>query len=276
MTKPIINPTSEKAIVSLVKKMPQSLLLIGENGVGLSTVSKYIAQLRGAKPTIVLPEKDEKIDIDKGIISVEVMRRLYDDTRTKVSSDRVIIIDYAERMTTQAQNAFLKLLEEPGEGTYFILVSHSTSKLLPTTLSRVEKINIKKITAKQSEELLDILQVNDKTKRNQLLFMASGLPAEITNLVNNDEYFEKRSLNVRDARELIRGNQYQKLLIIQQYKDNREAVLRLLLDMAKILKLSIASNPQSEAMHRLESILKAYELVEANGNIRLVLARMIL
>jgi len=275
MTKPIINPISEKAILMLVKKMPQSLLLTGDDGVGLSTISKYIAELRKVTPVIILPEKDEKVDIDKGIISVEIMRRLYDDTRTKARGDRIIVIDYAERMTHQAQNAFLKLLEEPGEGTYFILVSHSISKLLPTILSRVEKITIQRITTRQSEALLDSLKVTDKTKRNQLLFMAEGLPAEIINLVNNNTYFEKRSLNVRDARELIRGSQYQKLLIAQKYKDDREAAQRLLLDMAKILKMSISSNPQPEAINRLNAMLKAYEQIESNGNIRLVLANMI-
>lgn len=275
MTKPIINPTSEKTILRLIKKMPQSLLLTGNDGVGISTISKYIAELRFVKPLVILPEKDEKIDIDKGIISVEIMRRLYEETRTKPRGDRVIIIDYAERMTHQAQNAFLKLLEEPGEGTYFILVSHSISKLLPTILSRVEKIKINNITSKQSEELLDLLKITDKIKRTQLLFMAEGLPAEIINLVNNNDYFEKRSLNVRDARELIRGSQYQKLLIAQKYKDDREAAQRLLLDMAKILKMSIASNPQPEAINRLDVILKTYEQIAANGNIRLVLANMI-
>jgi DNA polymerase-3 subunit delta' len=80
-------------------------------------------------PIIILPEKDEKIDIEKGVISVEIMRRLYDETRTKTEGERIIIIDYAERMTTQAQNAFLKLLEEPGDDVYFILVSNTTSKL---------------------------------------------------------------------------------------------------------------------------------------------------
>ena len=272
MSKLIINPTSEKNILKLAKHLPQSLLLTGNNGVGLSSVAKYFAELRNVKPIITLPEKDEKIDIENGIINVDIMRRLYEDTRTKPRGDSLIIIDYADRMTNQAQNAFLKLLEEPGEGTYFILACHSVSKLLPTILSRVEKIQIKNITRSQSEELLNQLKVTDKTKRSQILFMAEGLPATITNLANDDKLFEKNSQIVCDARELIRGNQYQKLLIIQKYKDNRTGALDLLINMTKILKLSLNSNPQPEAINRLNVVLNAYDQIESNGNIRLVLA----
>lgn len=276
MIKPIINPISEKTLTAIAKNMPQSLLLTGENGVGLSTASRYIAELRNAKPTVILPEKDEKVDLDKGVVSVEIMRRLYDETRSKTMGDRIIIIDYAERMTIQAQNAFLKLLEEPGLGIYFILASHPTTKLLPTILSRTEKLEIRPITKDQSEDLLDLLQVTDKTKRSQLLFMASGLPAELTRLVHDENYFGRRSITIRDARELIIGSQYQKLLIAQRYKDDRQLALTLLLDMANILKHSIIANPQIDAINKVDNILNTYQQIESNGNIRLCLARMII
>jgi len=276
MTNLVINISSEKTLLALVNNMPQSLLLSGEPGIGIGAISRYIAELRQVSPIIILPEKDEKIDLAKGVIGVDIMRRLYDETRTKTANDRIIIIDFAERMTQQAQNAFLKLLEEPGSGIYFILVSHSISKLLPTILSRTEKLEIRPITIKQSEALLDALNVSDGVKRSQLLFMAEGLPAELCRLSSDDAYFAKRSLIVRDARELIRGGLYQKLLIAQNYKDDRLAVLLLLLDMAKILKKSIIANPQASALSQINSILTAYQQIETNGNIRLILARMIL
>jgi len=269
-------PASEKMLVAVTNNLPQSLFLTGETGVGLAVISKYIAELRKVTPTIILPEKDEKIDLEKGIISVEIMRRLYNETRTKTAGERIIIIDYAERMTLQAQNAFLKLLEEPGKGVYFILVSHSISKLLPTIISRTENLNMRPVSLKQSEVLLDSLSIIDKTKRSQLLFMAEGLPAELNRLINDDAYFDKRSLIIRDARELLRGNTYNKLLIAQRYKDDRAATLLLLLDSTKILKKSIVSSPQIDTINHIDKILDAYERIEANGNIRLCLARMVL
>jgi len=272
--KPIMHPASEKMLVAVTNNLPQSLLLTGDSGVGLGAISKYIASLRGIKPTVILPEKDDKIDFEKGIINVDIMRRLYNETRTKTAGQRIIIIDYAERMTGQAQNAFLKLLEEPGDGVYFILVSHSVSKLLPTILSRTENLNIKPITTAQSEEMLDSLSVTNKTKRSQLLFLASGLPAELVRLINDEKYFDQMCLLVRDARELLRGTTYQKLLIAHRYKDNRDQVLQLLTISAKILKQSIVSNPQIDSIKHVDKLLETYEHIEANGNIRLCLARL--
>jgi len=276
MTKPIMNVASETILATVINRLPQSLFISGEHGVGLGTISKYIADLRKVTPIIVLPEKDEKVDIDKGVISVEIIRRLYDETRTKAVGERIIIIDYAERMTHQAQNAFLKLLEEPGQGIHFILVSHSAAKMLPTILSRTENIDIKPITTKQSQQLLDNMGATDAVKRSQLLFMADGLPAELTRLANDADYFEKRSTTVRDARELLRGNVYQKLLIAHKYKDDRALALTLLLDASRILKQTIIANPQTDTLNRVDLILNAYQQIEANGNIRLCLARMVI
>jgi replication-associated recombination protein RarA len=272
----MINPASEKTILAIISNMPQSLLITGDNGVGLSTISRHIAELLNIKPIIILPEKDEKIDLEKGIISVDIMRRLYTDTRTKSQNKRIIIIDYAERMTQQSQNAFLKLLEEPGLNLHFILVSSSKAKLLPTILSRTEKLEIKPVTPEQSDSLLDDLTVTDTTKRSQLLFMASGLPAEIIRLANDEKYFGIRSTTVRDAREILQGSVYKKLLVAQKYKDDRVTALRLLLDAANILKRSVIANPQPDTINMIEKILDTYKQIEANGNIRLCLAQMVL
>ena len=274
MDKPVIHPASEKRLNSTVKNMPQSMLLSGEKRVGLTTIAKHIASLRKVTPIVILPEKDEKIDIEKGVISVDIMRRLYDETRTKTAAERIIIIDYAERMTTQAQNAFLKLLEEPGDDVYFILVSNTASKLLPTIISRTENLDIKPINDDQSNELLDKLGVKDKTERSQMLFMAAGLPAELTNLTADKDYFERRSVMMRDARELLSGNLYQKLLIAQRYKDDRLIALQLLADASNMLKKSIISKPQIDSIAYIDKLLKTYQRIEANGNIRLCLASM--
>ncbi len=275
MTQPLINSVSEKTIRLAANNLPQSLLMTGEIGVGLGTVAKYLANLCNIHPVIILPEKDEKIDIDKGTIGVDLIRQVYADTRTKTSSKRMIIIDYAERMTVQAQNAFLKLLEEPGGNTHFLLLSHSANKLLPTILSRVEVIHLRPISDVQSKQLLSDLKVTDSTKIAQMLFMASGRPAELTRLATDETYFNQRSNQVRDARQILRGTNYQKLIVAHQYKDDRQATLGLLLGAANILKISINSNPQPDAISRLDVILDTYQKIDAGGNIRLCLARII-
>jgi Arc/MetJ-type ribon-helix-helix transcriptional regulator len=104
--------------------------------------------------------------------------------------------------------------------------------------------------------------------------MAAGLPAELTDLVKNYDYFKKRSDMIRDARSLLSSNLYDKLVIAQRYKDDRSVALQLLLDASNILKKSIVANPQLDTISYIDKLLKTYQKIEANGNVRLCLAYM--
>ncbi len=276
MKKPIIHPASELTLSLLLKDLPQAMLLTGPVGVGLGTIAQYIASTVGQVTLTVLPEKDEKVDIAKGVISIDSIRRLYTQTRSIQTGKLMIIIDYAERMGPPAQNAFLKLLEEPGDGVYFILATHTPSKLLPTTTSRTQAIDFRPLTHVQTEQFLGDLRVDNATKKAQLLFMASGLPAELTRLTQDSAYFDRRSSIIRDARDLLQGTTYRKLLVANNYKDNREATLTLLTDAASMLRRSISAKPQDNLIPQIDSLLYAYQQIQANGNIRLCLARLVL
>lgn len=275
MTAPIIHPASELTLSLLMKDLPQSLLISGDLGVGLGTIARYIAAEVGDTTFTVLPEKDDKVDIEKGVISVDSIRRLYQQTRSIHRGKQIIVIDYAERMGHQAQNAFLKLLEEPGEGVYFILVTHVPTRLLSTVTSRAQSFEVRRVTHAQSEAFLDTLTVGDSTKRTQLLFMADGRPAEMARLVADDAYFENRATIVRDARDLLQASTYKKLLVAHKYKDTRDGALTLLLDACSILRRSISANPQENLIAQIDALLFAHQKIQANGNIRLCLARLV-
>ena len=276
MAKPLINPASELVLSLMMRDMPQALLLTGPSGIGLGTVAKYLAGQIGQLGAIVLPEKDEKVDLEKGVISVDSIRRLYTETRSIQTGKMIILIDYAERMGSQAQNAFLKLLEEPSSGIYFILATHTPSKLLSTITSRAQAVELRPILKKQSETLLDTLGVIDSKKRLQLSFMAEGLPAELTRLATDEKYFDNQSALMRDAREILQANTYHKLLVANKYRDDRAGALTLLTYAASILKHSITAKPQESLLEQLDSLLFTRQQIEANGNIRICLARFVL
>ena len=275
MKKPLLHPVTDKKMSLLLHDLPQSLLLTGPVGVGLGTVATYIGQTVGDVMLTILPEKDEKVDIEKGTIGVNSIRKLYGQTRTIQSGKLIIVIDYAERMTTTAQNAFLKLLEEPGSEIYFILATHSPSKLLPTITSRAQTFDIQPVTSSQSETFLDDAGANPAKKRTQIVYMADGLPAEMTRLLDSDSYFDERVAIVRDARDLLQAKTYQKMVIANKYKDNREAALMLLTTTSNILRKSISEKPHVHSIEQIESLLFAYQQIQANGNIRLCLARLV-
>lgn len=252
--------------------LPGALLITGQEGIGLSSAAQFVSSNVKAITYTVLPEKDEKIDIEKGSITVDSIRRLYELTKTIEPNGRVIVIDYAERMAKPAQNAFLKLLEEPGEGTHFILLTHQPGLLLPTILSRAQRLDMRPITKEQSEALLDILKVRDDRQKAQLLFIASGLPAELSRLVNDKDYFEYRSGIIKDAREYVTGNAYVRLLLAKKYKDDRSQALMLLSDAMRLLQRTLVDGGSDASIATITQLEEVYSRIQGNGNIRLQLA----
>jgi len=272
VTTAYIHPHTKKRLDILAADLPQSIVFTGPEGVGLPSAVTYIADKLNAKPIYILPEKDEKIDPEKGVITVDIIRRLYATTKTVETGIRIIVIDYAERMGVQAQNAFLKLLEEPGVNTHFILLTPTASRLLPTIQSRLQVIEIQPISLAQSEDVLNEIKVNDTTKRSQLLFIAAGLPDQLKYLASDEKAFEARAQIIRDARTYIQGTAYDRLKLSLQYKDDRSGSLVLLIDAMKLLQSSLKSGNNPEQVKLISLLLKAYERIEANGNVRLQLA----
>lgn len=271
-----LHPVSRRMLDTAFNALPHAVLISGAAGVGLATIAQHYA--RGAKKPVLtlLPEKDEKVDLEKGVISIERIRQLYDSTKTIAPDGRIVIIDYAERMGVPAQNAFLKLLEEPVSGTHFILLSHSADTLLPTIRSRTQAINLRPITNEQTNELLTSLKVADATKRAQLTFIAQGLPAELTRLVADEAQFADRASIVKDAREYITGTPYQRLLIAKKYKDSRARALLLIEDAMKQLGRTIASGQHNSALVPLSSLEKLHKRLTEQGNVRLQLSSVVL
>lgn len=82
-----------------------------------------------------------------------MQRRL--NTRPTLGSRRVVIIDPADDMEVAAANALLKSLEEPPQGTFFMLVTHRPSRLLPTIRSRCRILRFPILKDVHLEEMLD-------------------------------------------------------------------------------------------------------------------------
>ncbi len=81
-----------------------------------------------------------------------MQRRL--TTRPTMGDRRAIIIDPADDMEKGASNALLKSLEEPPQGTFFILVAHRPSRLLPTIRSRCRTLRFPMLGEDQLAQML--------------------------------------------------------------------------------------------------------------------------
>jgi DNA polymerase III gamma/tau subunit len=270
-----INPVSKKRIDMLILELPQSIILSGENGVGLFTIALSIAG-KNLIQTIVPLNTDGEIDRLKGTISVDVIRTLYELTRTKSLSRRVIIIDDANMMSHSAQASLLKLLEEPSANTHFLLTSHAPQQLSATILSRVQLTHVHTVTRDQTETILNESSIMDTKRRAQLLFIAEGRPAEIYRLINDISYFSSQAAIMTDARDLLTKKSYEKLLIVNRYASDRNKSVQLIDSAISIARRNVSTNAQDQLILQLKKLLLLRDRLTSNANAKLQMTRFVL
>jgi DNA polymerase III delta prime subunit len=121
--------------------LSHAYLFIGPSSIGrMKLLEAFLLNFLPAKN---LDHPDIKIiKPEKNLISIDVIRNTRSWLQhTPISSDKkVLIIDNSGAMNTEAQNAFLKILEEPGKNTYIFLLSHNRRQVLPTIYSRTVPI----------------------------------------------------------------------------------------------------------------------------------------
>ncbi|EAQ15082.1 DNA polymerase-3 subunit delta' [Maritimibacter alkaliphilus HTCC2654] len=161
-------------------RLHHAWLISGPRGVGKATLAWRIARFLLATPAddggmFGAPPPPDRLDIDpehpvvrRSMQMAEpglfVLRRGPNDKGDKLSADirvnevrklreffglsasdggrRVVIVDAADEMNTQAANALLKMLEEPPRGATLLLVTHQPSRLLPTIRSRCRELRL--------------------------------------------------------------------------------------------------------------------------------------
>ena len=266
-------PATTRFLANLSRSVPQAILLTGPDGVGLGTLARHIASTEGRLLTLVAPESKSTA---LASISVERIRQLYTETRSRLDGAHFVIIDDADTMNHVAQNALLKLLEEPNESIHFILTSHSPDKLLPTIRSRTQQFAVPPISELESRRQLKSLGVTDALNEQRLLFVAAGYPAELSRLVSSPTDFASLSVRVQTARVLIEGSSYQRIALTASFSGDRHEAIRLIDTVVMLLRRSLATSPDRATVGFIERMLNASDAIRANGNVKLHLSDAVL
>ena len=139
----------------------------------------------------------------QGIISVSQIEKLHQKMFLKAfgGEKKICIVWGAEKMSPQASNTFLKLLEEPPQKTYFILITENEEHLLPTIVSRCQHIEINPI---ESNALIQVIPENTKNIR-QLVSAACGDYNKLNKLISGNQEKNYEALLISGLRKAFKA-----------------------------------------------------------------------
>jgi hypothetical protein len=256
----IIHPRARALLEAYLRRPTHALLLTGATGVGLDTIAEALARAVSGATTIALwPD-------DKGLISVETIRDLYNHVRAKRTSPLTIVVHGADSMSRSAPEAFLKLLEEPTGGVHYILTSHTTGKLPSTILSRLQIISVDTPDPTEVASLMNDVKLSP-LKRSQLTFMAADLPAELCRLLQDEAYFRSLARNYEAAKQFLHGQTYERLQIISSVKKRPEAQA-LVQAISRLVRYMAERSGPLTTRAQAELLSNVADNLAANGNVR--------
>jgi len=222
------------------KKLPNKILLSGEKGIGKSTLAYHIINhilsfdedfsydeenfkinpdnksfkliINKSNPNFISIDIDE----DKKSIDINKIRNLI-LTLNKSSFNtkpRFVHIDNIELLNINSVNALLKILEEPNDNIFFILINNN-KKILPTLKSRCLNYKIHLTTNESFDVTCKILGKNFMDLINDQMINNYSTPGLILNLLNFADKNEV-DLKVINLKEFIK-----KIIMEKKYKNDQ-------------------------------------------------------
>ncbi|HAF26676.1 MAG TPA: DNA polymerase III subunit delta' [Lachnospiraceae bacterium] len=187
-------------------KVSHAYILQGERSAGKEFIAKTFAaallcEKGGPEPcgechSCKQAENDNNPDIIRIIhekpntIGVEDIRKLTGDIAVKpyAGKYKVYIVNEAEKMTVQAQNALLKTIEEPPEYAVILLLATNTDALLPTVLSRCVLLTMKSVSDEEVKKYLMTELMVPEYKADVCVAFARGNLGKAKGLASSEEF----------------------------------------------------------------------------------------
>lgn len=173
--------------MGLLSRDGLSLSFSGKEGTGKKLVAlSFLRKLLGASeaedirknPDLFLIEKEDEM------IKADDIRALinFSGIKSYLGGKKAVLIDNAENMNKNAQNALLKILEEPPKGEFIILITKDFEELLPTIRSRVTNIRFQDLKDEEMREIFsniteEILAVADGSAKKADSFIHADTKA---------------------------------------------------------------------------------------------------
>ena len=260
------------------KKMPNKILLSGKKGLGKSTMAYHLVnfilsneeefQYNSDKMLINKENKSYKliqnnshpnfypVDLfdEKKNIDIAQIREMisYTNKSSFNKKPRLILIDNIENLNISSVNALLKIVEEPNENIFFILIHNNEKSILSTLRSRCLTFKINLSFTKCIEVTNKLLGKNILDLINHELFTNYNTPGDLINLL---DFANERKINLKKY-SLV---EFLTLLIDNGYYKKNKIIKDLLLNFIELFflkKYNITDNKNSVFNNYHEFLLK--------------------
>ena len=204
-----------------------SYLFIGPVGTGKFTAAKQLGKKISARPGDVII-----IEPAKKSIGIEQVLDLGQSLRLKnTGGGRTVIILQAQLLTREAQNALLKMLEEPPLDTTIILTASQIDSLVATVLSRCQKILFPPLGQAAIRSYLVQPLGLPVAEASRLANVSEGATGAAITLSRQPERLQEFENRLKLAKNYLQQPLYERLLLNQQIlaeEDPTQMVLQIL------------------------------------------------
>ncbi len=173
---------------------------------------------------------------NKASIGVKEVRDMTDGAYTApyIGSRKIYIIKDAEKLTQQAQNALLKIIEEPPEHAIFFLLTASRYQMLTTVISRCRMLTMTPYSESALKRI--IFETNSELAPEHsaaLISRSQGNPGRLLSFLGEDNGF--RTMVLSSANALIKNDMEEVLASVQSI-DSRDSALNFIFTLNEIMR----------------------------------------
>jgi len=284
----VLHPATQDAVEQFLVKPGHALLIEGPSGAGKSTLAAYIAtQLLDIEPEalnhypffqlVTTTEKTISIDVIRDVQRFMRLKTL----GTERAIRRILIVQDAQYLTVEAQNAFLKLLEEPPADTIIIMTTVNQSALLPTIRSRAQHLRVN-VPSQASLVSWYGQQGIKKTEIDKAYYMSEGHVGLMSALLIGDEAHPLVA-QIQIAKKLLSLTAFERLTMVDQLTKQRIETEQLLQALQLICHagLIVATEQGQLAVTKrwhnsLRKLTGAEQSYQANPNLKLLMTDLLL
>lgn len=274
----LISKLNYDRLESYLKNPGIPLIIYGEKYLYIELILNYLAQkvlslnnleFKTYPYLLKIKPIDNKIGIDQ---IKEINKFIELKVPSQKDFNRIILIFSSNKMTIEAQNAFLKNLEEPPMGTIYLSSSNDLNKMLTTIKSRCLKIRIVKPT---EQEIIDYYKHQGYKIESikKAINISNSLPKLLNKILENknDEIDEK----VKIAKQIISSDSFNRLKLVDTLnkdKDSLKDILYIVKQMSKFGILSKSFQESKQWLNILSRTIDAEYSLEKQVQIKTVLS----